>query len=172
MEHATVSVSTAVSIIFALLAAASTIFSILVKFSFATYQKNVDDRHAALTTEIATLKKASDEDEKELKKEVKALTEANHALDKVCIKLSGDVTLLTDRHATSKSDIESIREHMVTKAEWDPRMAAVEKTLNTILLEVRERSRGGYGAHPSYGSLTRPPIPRGESNPPPKGSRT
>lgn len=168
----TISISTVLSIVFGILAAASTVGSVLLKFSFTAYQKNIDERHAAMKAEIAALEKSADDDEKELKKEVKALTEANHALDKTCIKLNGDVNLLNERHSATKGDIEQVREHMVTKAEWDSRMNSVDKTLETLLRAVQ----GPYRSHPSGSGYPRaevrqPLIPRTDTNPPKGTSR-
>lgn len=88
MEHATISVSTVIAIITCIISLSAGAYGILLKFSFQTYEKATEKR-------FTDLEKSSDEDEKELKKEVKDLTIANHNLEKVCIKLEGEVKHLS-----------------------------------------------------------------------------
>lgn len=125
MEHAQVSLATVLAIITSLLSIAAAGYGIVLRWAFTTYKEATDKR-------FKDLEDSAKDDEKELKKEVKDLTTANHALEKQCLKLDGDVRVLTQAHDSSERDIAN----MVTKQEWEPRMKHLESMLETILRAV------------------------------------
>lgn len=125
MEHATVSLTTVLLIITSLLSIAASGYGIILRWGFTTYKESTDKR-------FKDLEDSAKDDENELKKEVKDLTNANHALEKQCIKLDGDVRVLSQAHDNSEKDIAK----MVTKQEWEPRMKHLESMLETILRAV------------------------------------
>lgn len=138
MEHATITLATFIQIVIAILAVAASGYGILLRYSFNTYKESNERR-------FNDLEKASDEDEKDLEKEVKELTSANHAIEKNYLILSADFRVLDESHKNSKSHIENIQKNMVTKAEWEPRMASMEEMLKQIIRQTGGRYPSGAG---------------------------
>jgi hypothetical protein len=139
-----VPISTVVTIIVGLLSGAVSVYVVLLKIAVGTYEQSTEKR-------FIDLERASDEDEKELKKEVKQLTEKNHELEKSQIALQGTVNLLESNHNRSTGEIENIRDHMITKTEFETRMSGLEKVLDTFLKELRSPSVSRYGSSSSGG---------------------
>lgn len=138
MEHSTITVSTLFQVVIGILAVAASGYGVLLRFTFNTYKESNDRR-------FSELEKDSDEDEKELRKEVKDLTNANHALEKNYLSISADVRVLDAEHKNSKSHIENIQKNMVTKSEWLPRMENVETLLKQILQQTSGRHSSAQG---------------------------
>lgn len=57
--------------------------------------------------------------------------------EKATIRQDGALNLVKQTHDDVLHDIEEIKRLMVTKAEWEPRMTNIERTMNQILSELR-----------------------------------
>ena len=68
--------------------------------------------------------------------------------EKLAIRQGGQIDLAENNHATLMRDLDEIKRSNITKAEFEPRMTNLERTLNQILAEIRGRS-----AFPSHGSM-------------------
>lgn len=128
-------------------------YAVLLRFSFETYEKATQKR-------FADLEKDSEEDEKELKKEVKDLTTKNHALEIKTIELQGNVRLLETNHGRSNTELDSIRENMVVKSEWESRQGRVEHQIDEILKELRSRYGRSASSGGAYQAVTGVEIKR------------
>lgn len=155
MEHASISVATMITIIVGILSVAAGAYAVIIRLAFNTYEKATEKR-------FADLEKDQSADEAELKKQVHDLREANHLLEKSQIKLEGEVKLLNSNHDSAKDDIASIKDTMITKTEFEPRMMSMERMLTTILHAVE---RSGPGRYQSGGSAPNFPVVSGGYNP-------
>lgn len=150
MEHATITLSTMISIVVGIISVAAGVYAVLVRIAFNTYEKSTEAR-------FVNLEKDALANEAELKKQVYELREENHSLEKSQIKLEGEMRLLNSNHDAAKDDIASIKNTMITKTEFEPRMNTMENMLTTILRAV-ERSPGRYGSsshHSAYSPTAR-----------------
>jgi len=76
--------------------------------------------------------------------------------EKATIRQDGQINLVQNNHDALTRDLEEIKRNMITKAEFEPRMTNLERTLNQILAELR-------GRYPSYGQM---PAVTGTPSPP------
>lgn len=149
----TVQVESVVTLIVAIISVAAGGYAVLLRFSFDTYEK-------ATTRRFADLEKASEDDERELKKEVKDLTTKNHALEIKTTQLEGEVKLLNTNHNRATSEFDAIRENMVLKSEWEPRQERLEHQVDEVLKELRSRGYGRTSSAGSYPAVTGVEIKR------------
>jgi len=69
--------------------------------------------------------------------------------EKATIRQDGQINLVQNNHDALTRDLEEIKRNMITKAEFEPRMTNLERTLNQILAELR----GRYPSHHSHGAM-------------------
>jgi hypothetical protein len=66
--------------------------------------------------------------------------------EKNTIRLDGEIALAKLEHSQLTSAVTEIKESMITKVEFEPRMTNLERTLNSILSELRGASRFQSGS--------------------------
>lgn len=76
--------------------------------------------------------------------EQRLISDRLHVEEKATIAQNGEIKLVQSNHAQLDNDLEEIKRNMsllITKAEFEPRISNVERLLNQILSEMRNRSR-------------------------------
>lgn len=102
----------------------------LLKYTVAQRERELDRQLEQLMAESSKLKDRVSEEEKST------------------IRQDGEIKLVQQTHNDVKADIDEVKRTMVTKAEWEPRMTNMERTLNQVLTELRGISTR-YSTHQS-----------------------
>lgn len=107
-----------------------------------------------LLTRANETKRAFDAQTKELDATKEKCAHLETSLNKVAlelVKLEGELKLVNQVHNTLQKDVEEIKDQMLTRAEFEPRMSSLEKSIATLINEVREvtRPRASSGGFPS-----------------------
>ena len=58
--------------------------------------------------------------------------------EKESIRQAGTIELIRVTHGDLKRDVEDIKSEMLTRTEYEPRMSSIEKSLSTLITEIRE----------------------------------
>lgn len=114
-------------------------------------KKYGEDRVAKLeaTTdehELAIGERTKHADHMRMQMDMKELDKKVTEDEKRSIRMEGEINLVRQGHAALITDVEEIKNNMVTRAEWEPHRAAMEKTMNQILAELRGAPRYPSGA--------------------------
>ena len=127
-------VGTAVSIYMAILRYAIGQEKAAIERRFISLEKEVNTQSIRCTLDMKKLEDRMNDDEK------------------TTIRLTGSLNLIENNHTALNNDIEEIKQSMITKAEFEPRMTNLERTLNQILSELR----GRYPSHSGMPAVSPP----------------
>lgn len=124
---------------------AGTLISIyLAMFRYALAQKE-----AEFERRFTDIENAADERKVRCEEDMRSLDNRITVEEKCTIQLTGDINLVRNNHDSLNKDLEEIKRTMITKAEFEPRMTNLERTLNQILSELR----GGGSRYSSHSSI-------------------
>lgn len=128
--------------------AAVTIYIAILRYALSAKEKEFERR-------FGDIEKAAAEQSKNCDVELKKLGDRLSNEEKATIRQDGQINLVQNNHDALTRDLEEIKRNMITKAEFEPRMTNLERTLNQILAELR-------GRYPSHGGMpaVAPPTPK------------
>jgi predicted RNase H-like nuclease (RuvC/YqgF family) len=117
----------------------ASVYIAILRYALAAKEQAFERRFTEIEKDAAaqTTSCASD-----LKKQGDRLAE----VEKAAVRVEGRLDLVQNNHDALTRDLEEIKRNMITKAEFEPRMTNLERTLNQILAELR-------GRYPSHGTM-------------------
>jgi hypothetical protein len=131
-----------------ILAGASTLFTLLLGLATYALKYAIDQRDKEVDRRLKDREDLSKEHDSDLK----VVSERLRQEEMKSIRLEGDLKLQSQAHNGLTDDMDSIKNNMVSRQEWESRMASVERTLQQILAQITSsRSSGGYRSVPDSG---------------------
>jgi len=117
----------------------ASVYIAILRYALAAKEQAFERRFSEIEKDAVTQTTSCASD---LKKQGDRLAE----VEKAAVRVEGRLDLVQNNHDALTRDLEEIKRNMITKAEFEPRMTNLERTLNQILAELR-------GRYPSQGTM-------------------
>jgi hypothetical protein len=130
-----------------LISGASALFTIVLGLATYALKYAIDQRDKEVDRRLKEGEEASKTHERDLKDATERLRQEEMR----SIRLEGEMKLQSQAHSGLTDDLNSIKNNIVSRQEWESRMSAVERMLQQILTQLTPSSRyssqsGGYRA--------------------------